>query len=136
MKAHALVKLKGLPTVSKHGRVERLCYFGSFTHGHVVWPWLLIASCVGEEIFFPVFRRPYRTAVLHLMVCAWPTARPCAWPYGSEKLVFNDLAGIVYLKSAELGMSYPDYTEWENAKYRKRDFFILFSSDNMRIYGI
>ncbi|PPS15574.1 hypothetical protein GOBAR_AA05004 [Gossypium barbadense] len=46
------------------------------------------------------------------------------------------MAGIVYLKSAELGMTYLDFTEWENAKYRKRDFFIRFGSDNVRICGI
>ncbi|PPS15568.1 hypothetical protein GOBAR_AA05006 [Gossypium barbadense] len=49
---------------------------------------------------------------------------------------FHESAGIVYLKSAELGMIYLDYAEWENAKYRKRDFFIQFGSDDVRICGI
>ncbi|PPS14031.1 hypothetical protein GOBAR_AA06544 [Gossypium barbadense] len=43
---------------------------------------------------------------------------------------------VVYLKSAELGMTYLDCTEWENAKYCKRDFFIRCGSDNVRICGI
>ncbi|PPS10822.1 hypothetical protein GOBAR_AA09827 [Gossypium barbadense] len=43
------------------------------------------------------------------------------------------VAGIIYLKSAELGMTYLDYTKWKNAKYRKRNFFIQFGSDNVRI---
>ncbi|PPS02715.1 hypothetical protein GOBAR_AA17946 [Gossypium barbadense] len=50
------------------------------------------------------------------------------------KIMFQ--TGVVYLKSAELGMTYLDYTEWENAKYRKRDSFIRCGSDNLRIYGI
>ncbi|PPS07714.1 hypothetical protein GOBAR_AA12934 [Gossypium barbadense] len=50
LQVHACVKLTGLPMVLKHGRVARLCYFGSFAHGHVARPWLLIASRVGEEI--------------------------------------------------------------------------------------
>lgn len=51
MKAHAHVKLTGLPMVSKHRCVIRPCYFGSFAHGHVARPWKLIASRVGEENF-------------------------------------------------------------------------------------
>ncbi|PPS04404.1 hypothetical protein GOBAR_AA16253 [Gossypium barbadense] len=43
---------------------------------------------------------------------------------------------VVYLKSAELGMTYLDCTEWENAKYRKRDFFVQYGSDNVKICSI
>ncbi|PPR87857.1 hypothetical protein GOBAR_AA32831 [Gossypium barbadense] len=44
--------------------------------------------------------------------------------------------GVVYLKSAELGMTHLDSTEWENAKYRKSDFFIRCGRDNAGICGI
>ncbi|PPS18923.1 hypothetical protein GOBAR_AA01662 [Gossypium barbadense] len=109
--------------VSKHGRVISPCYFGNFSHcrGYLSHPML------GKK-FLPYFH----TAVLHPVACARLTVRPC----GSKKPVFNDLTGVVYLKSAELGMTYLDCTEWENAKYRKRDFFIRLGSDNARFCGV
>ncbi|PPS01675.1 hypothetical protein GOBAR_AA18983 [Gossypium barbadense] len=112
MQTHACVKLTGLPTVSKHGRVARPCYFGRFAYGHVarLWPCLC-----GKPVF--------KSSEFILLIPA------------VNLIKIRFYVGIVYLKSAKLGMAYLDCTEWKNAKYRKRNFFIRFGSDNVRICG-
>ncbi|PPS19693.1 hypothetical protein GOBAR_AA00870 [Gossypium barbadense] len=86
-KAHACVKLTGLPTVSKHGSVASLSYFGSFGHdrGYLSHPVL------GKK-FFPCFHAAVSYGrVASCGVCkAYGT--PVCLACGSKKPVFNDLS--------------------------------------------
>ncbi|PPS11023.1 hypothetical protein GOBAR_AA09621 [Gossypium barbadense] len=87
-------------------------------HDHVAWPWLFIIARAGGNL---------------CPISTWPKAHPCARPCLCGKPVFKSSVSVVYLKSAKLGMTYLDCSERENAKYHKRDFFIQFGSDNVRI---
>ncbi|PPR99963.1 hypothetical protein GOBAR_AA20703 [Gossypium barbadense] len=74
-----IVSTMGLGTGVSHARVIL-----------AVLPTAMLHGCVGKKFFCPVFTRLQRTTVLHLVVCARPTARPCAWPCGFENPVFSD----------------------------------------------
>ncbi|PPR91304.1 hypothetical protein GOBAR_AA29380 [Gossypium barbadense] len=87
----------------------RLCSPIKYTHGHVVQAWgFIVPRALGKSC--PASTRPYRTAV--------------------------SLPLFGHGFSAELGMTHLNHTEWENPKYRKRDFLIWCGSDNVRINNI
>ncbi|PPS02110.1 hypothetical protein GOBAR_AA18555 [Gossypium barbadense] len=90
MQAYARVKLTGLPMVSKtgvlHARVILAVSPTTMSHGRGY----LSHPVLGKN-FLPCFH----TVVFQPMVCARPTGRPCAWPCGFEKPVFNDLIRLI-----------------------------------------
>ncbi|PPS16140.1 hypothetical protein GOBAR_AA04426 [Gossypium barbadense] len=113
--ANARAIFLGSTMILRHGCVARPCCFGRFTHVPNARPWRLIASRVGEN--FALFPHGLRHARVPSRVCF-------------RKPVFHESAGIAHLKGVEFGVTYLDCTKWDNAKYRKRNFFIRFGSVN------
>ncbi|PPS13921.1 hypothetical protein GOBAR_AA06653 [Gossypium barbadense] len=118
---HLGLGILGSATVLQHEHVARLCCFGRFVHGPNSQPWRLIASRAGKN--FTLFSHGLKHARVPGRVCF-------------RKPAFHESAGIVYLKGAKFGMTYLDCRKWENAKYRKRNFFIRLGSVNVKICGI